>query len=67
MNYNFTNKVEETLSKTIELAKNYNHNYVDVVHYLKVVSFDSNSLFTSVMKKLSINDSSTRIYKILKL
>ena len=55
MEEKFTNKVEETLAKAIELAKNSEHRYVDIVHYLKIVINDSGSLFVSVINKLETN------------
>ena len=55
MEEKFTNKVEETLAKAIELAKNSEHRYVDIVHYLKIVINDSCSLFVSVINKLETN------------
>jgi len=55
MNDEFTQKVEEVLSKAIELAKNSSHEKVDIVHYLKVITQDSDSMFNSILKKLNIN------------
>ena len=49
----FTNKVEETLAKAIELAKNNSHSYVDIAHYLKIALSDSSSLLVSILNKLN--------------
>ena len=60
MENNFTNKVEETLAKMIDLAKNSNHSNVDIVHYLKIVINDANSLLNSILKKCSVDVKSVK-------
>ena len=60
MEEKFTNKVEQTLAKAIELAKNSEHRYVDIVHYLKISIDDSSSLFVSILNKLNISINSLK-------
>ena len=60
MKNNFTNKVEETLAKMIDLAKNSNHSNVDIVHYLKIVINDANSLLNSILKKCGVDVKSVK-------
>ncbi|MBR3891793.1 MAG: AAA family ATPase [Bacilli bacterium] len=60
MEEKFTNKVEQTLAKSIELAKNSEHRYVDIVHYLKISIDDSSSLFVSILNKLNISINSLK-------
>ena len=60
MEEKFTNKVEQTLAKTIDLAKNSEHRYADIVHYLKISIDDSSSLFVSILNKLNVNINSLK-------
>ena len=55
MDEKFTDKVEETLAKMIELAKSSSHQNVDIVHFFKVVINDIDSIFCSVVNKLGLN------------
>ena len=55
MNDEFTEKVEETLAKSIELAKNNSHEQVDIVHFLTVISNDVDSMFATIISRLGIN------------
>ena len=55
MEEKFTNKVEETLAKSIDLARNSGHKNVDIVHYLTIILNDETSLFNSIMNKLNID------------
>ena len=55
MNDEFTEKVEETLAKSIELAKNNSHEKVDIVHFLTVICNDVDSMFATIISRLGIN------------
>ena len=55
MDLEFTQKVEITLNKAIELAQNLKHHKVDVCHFLFISINDTNSLFLNILSRLNIS------------
>ena len=53
----YTEKVQELLYHSLQLAKDNNHYQVDVCHLLKSFLEDSNSIFSNVLSKLGVSSS----------
>ena len=55
MNSEFTDKVEYTLTNSIEIAKNKKHHMVDICHFLLASLNDRDSILNNILRKLNIN------------
>ena len=51
----YTEKVQEILYHSLELAKEKNHHQVDICHLLKVFLNDKNSMLSNVLNKIGVN------------
>ena len=51
----FTNKTQEAIVKSFEIAKENNQSEADIIHLVKALSLDSDGTMLRIFKKLNIN------------